>query len=242
MSKFDYRSPSIYLPIGVAVVIMAISCVVQGRWSERWATFPELQLFAESLKEIPIEFGEWKGEDVEGSDERTLKYAGAEGEMVRVYRSASGQEVRVSIICARLLDIFHHTPDRCYPAAGFDMQGEPVQEVFEIGNTKAEFFTTTFLKSEPAGTHSERGFWAWSADGTWIAPTNPKLKFAGQRALYKLYVFAGVTPGTKKVTNDDACVSFIRAFIPEVEQALKPVMQEVGRIPKDAPAESKPAA
>ena len=106
-----------------------------------------------------MQVGEWKGVDTEGADERTRKVAGAEGELVRMYKNAQGDEVRVSSICGRLQDITYHTPDRCYPAAGFEMQGDPQTDVIECGDKTAEFLTTTFQKSEPTGTHTERGGW-----------------------------------------------------------------------------------
>jgi EpsI family protein len=230
-----------YLPIGLAVVIMIAAGALQGKWSERWGTFPELQIFSEQLDKIPLQIGEWKGADQEKSDERTLKIAGAEGELVRTYRNAHNEEVRISIICARLQDIFYHTPDRCYPAAGFEMQGEPHAEVIDCpGDVSAEFFTTSFLKSEATGTHTERGFWSWSGDGQWVAPKNPKLKFAGQQhALYKLYVFASEPSGKKKTTDRDFARDFIRAFIPALEKSLRPAMVESGRL-KPAAQEATP--
>ena len=177
----------------------------------------------------------------EKSSDAILKIAGAEGEFVRVYSNASGQQVRVSIICARLRDVFYHTPDRCYPAAGFEMLGDPQPEVFEIGKGEtAEFFTTTFLKSEPSGTHSERGFWSWSGDGKWIAPKNPKLTFAGQKALYKMYVFAAVPTGSKKLGIDEYCVDFIRAFVPVLDAALAPAFSYDATILTETPAPPAP--
>jgi EpsI family protein len=241
MSKLSRTQVMMFLPIAAAVVIMAISAYAQGVWSERWMTFPELDLYAEQLNAIPETIGQWQGEDLGQSNEKVKKISGAVGELMRTYRNPAGEEVRVSIICARQRDIFYHTPERCYPAAGFDMQGEPQQEVFEIGNTTAEFFTTSFLKSEPTGTHAERGYWSWTGDGKWIAPRNPKLEFAGHRALYKLYVFATIPAGNKGKQTNDFCADFIREFVPAAEQALKPAMEKAGRIHKDdAPAE--PAA
>ena len=241
MSKLSRTQVMTFLPIAAAVVIMGISAYAQGVWSERWMTFPELDLYAEQLNAIPETIGQWQGTDLGQSDEKVKKISGAVGELMRTYRNPAGEEVRVSIICARQRDIFYHTPERCYPAAGFDMQGEPQQEVFEIGNTTAEFFTTSFLKSEPTGTHAERGYWSWTGDGKWIAPRNPKLEFAGHRALYKLYVFATIPPGNKGKQTNDFCADFIREFVPAAEQALKPAMEKSGRIRKgDAPAE--PAA
>ncbi len=239
-----------FLPIAVGVIVLGVSCYVQGMWSERWGTFPELKIYSDQLAQIPLDFGEWQGKNEEGSDAKILKIAGAEGELVRTYRNAAGEEVRVSIICARLQDVFYHTPERCYPAAGFEMEGEPQQETFEIGNTQAQFFTTSFMKSEPTGTHKERGFWSWSADGTWVAPKNYKLQFAGQKALYKLYIFGAlpVSKQQKSSTDEEYTRKFIRAFVPVLEDALSPAIQKAkggaatAQTAPASPAETKPSA
>ena len=232
MPTFDHKSLATYLPIAAAVAIMAVTCGFQGVWSERWSTFPELDWYSEQLDQIPSQIGEWQGQDLGKSDAKVRKIAGAVGELMRTYRNAAGDEVRVSIICARQRDIFYHTPERCYPAAGFDMQGEPQQVSIETGNTEAQFFTTSFLKSEPTGTHAEKGYWSWTGDGKWIAPRNPTLEFAGDRALYKLYIFATIPPGNKQHANADFCVDFIRAFIPSATEALMPAMEKAGRVKK----------
>lgn len=219
------------LPIGVAVVLMLATCRVQGVWSERWSNFPELEILANQLDSIPLNFGQWQGEDRGKSEEKIRQISGAVGELIRSYRNASGEEVRVSIICGRQRDVFYHTPERCYPAAGFDMQGEPVQEVIETaGGQPAEFFTTSFLKSEPTGTHAEKGYWSWSGNGTWLAPKNHKWEFAGHRALYKLYVFATI-PGSNKTAagSTDFCTEFIREFIPVANAALQPAFDKTGK-------------
>lgn len=218
------------LPIGVAVVLMLVTCRVQGVWSERWGTFPELEILANQLDAIPLTFGQWQGEDRGKSEEKIRQISGAVGETIRTYKNAAGEEVRVSIICGRQRDVFYHTPERCYPAAGFDMQAEPVQEVIETSDGKpAEFFTATFTKSEPTGTHSERGYWSWSGDGTWLAPKNHKWEFAGHRALYKLYVFATIPGNAKNAGATDFCVDFIREFIPVANAALQPGFEKAGK-------------
>ena len=210
------------LPIGMAVLLMGVTCYYQGKWSERWGEFPELEIFAEQLKEIPKSVGEWQGEDEQQTDERILRLSGAAGELVRTYRNAAGEEVRVMLMCARFRDVFYHTPERCYPAAGFEMQSQPQREVID----DAQFFTTTFLKSEPTGTHSERGYWTWSADGEWLAPANEKLTFAGERALYKLYVFGAIPTSETARSDHDFLGDFIRVFMPAVETALRPAMEK----------------
>ncbi|MGD9719584.1 MAG: exosortase C-terminal domain/associated protein EpsI [Pirellulales bacterium] len=221
----------IYLPVGAAVVLLIGAGYVQGVWSERWGTFPEMQIFSEQLNAIPKEIGEWKGTDREGSDERTKEIAGAVGELVRAYRNSQGEEVRISIICGRLQDISYHTPDRCYPAAGFDMQGDPQREVIDLPNgDEAQFFAVNFTKSEPTGSHSERGYWSWTGDGHWTAPDNTKFAFASQqRAIYKLYVFANIPEGQTRAGERDFCREFMQQFIPALNDALRPAFEKVGR-------------
>lgn len=228
------------LPIAAAVLLMGVSCYYQGMWSERWGEFPELKIYAEQLKEVPMNVGEWQGKDEAATDARILKIAGAAGDMTRTYTNAAGEEVRVMLMCARFRDVFYHTPDRCYPAAGFEMQGEPQHEVFETGGQEAEFFTTTFLKSEPTGSHAERGYWSWMADGPWKAPTNEKLAFAGERALYKLYVFGTIPVVNRGRTDHDFCGDFIRAFIPALDTALRPGLERAERLRRGEVVEQAP--
>jgi hypothetical protein len=231
------------LPIAAAVLLMGASCYYQGIWSERWGEFPELQIYADQLAEIPMRVGEWQGEDEAEADERILKISGAAGQLTRIYRNAAGEQVRVMIMCARFRDVFYHTPDRCYPAAGFEMQNEPQREVFDLPDGEAQFFTAAFLKSEPTGTHAERGYWSWTADGTWLAPTNEKLSFAGERALYKLYVFGVVPNNTRGRSDHDYCGDFIRTFVPALNTALRPGFERAERIRggEDVAAAPKPA-
>ncbi len=225
------------LPIGTAVLLMGVSCYYQGKWSERWGEFPELAIFAEQLKEIPMSVGEWRGEDEQKTDERILQISGAAGELVRTYRNAAGEEVRMMLMCARFRDVFYHTPDRCYPAAGFEMQSQPQREVID----DSQFFTTTFLKSEPTGTHAERGYWSWSVDGEWLAPTNEKLTFAGERALYKLYVFGAIPTSESDRSGRDFLGDFIRAFMPALKTALRPAMEKTERLRSGGDDESTAA-
>jgi EpsI family protein len=237
------KNLALYLVLGAAVILLVGTGYVQGVWSERWGTFPELKVFSEQLAAVPREIGEWKGTDAEATDAKILEMAGAEGELRRTYRNENGEEVYISIICGRLQDITYHTPERCYPAAGFDIQNAPQREVIELpGGGDAQFMAANFTKSEPSGTHTERGYWTFTGDGNWTAPDNTKFAFAKhQSALYKLYVFAHVST-EKKSTDRDFCREFIEVFIPTLNEALRPAFERVGRIESGAaPAEAKPA-
>jgi hypothetical protein len=239
MLKYDSSLLKPAAPIALAVVAMLFVGYKQGQWSERWGTFPELTLLTKQMDEIPREFGEWIGRDEEKSSDQIMKMVGAEGELVRTYRNAANEEVKVSMICARLNDIFNHSPDRCYPAAGFTMMGDPTPEVFETSAGPAAFFTTSFRKEEPTGSRDERGYWSWTGNGVWRAPRDPRIEFSKERSgIYKLYVFGSMPTGKNRTSDRDFCKDFIRDFIPVLETALRPAFVESGRIQVGAPAQT----
>ncbi len=100
-----------YLPIVVAVVVIVTAAIVQGIWTERWGEFPELKLYADQLKKVPMQIGEWTGEDLPPEDKRILDIAGAVGSLSRIYRNEHNEQVSIFIVCGRLDDVFFHSPD-----------------------------------------------------------------------------------------------------------------------------------
>ncbi len=252
MEKSNILKPATLLPLAAAVLLMGVSCYYQGIWSERWGVSPEMQIYPKQLHEVPLVVGEWEGEDVGESDDRIKEISGSKGEFNRVYKNGSGEEVHVMLMCAHFRDIFSHTPEICYPAAGFETLNPPEQVVID----DSEFFTTTFRKSDTvSGTRDERGYWSWSADGKWYAPEDQRGRFAGDRALYKLYVFTTVPTREGARSDKDICGDFIRVFMPAMTTALRPGFEMVERIrqgedvvipetpatPQETPAKSEEA-
>jgi hypothetical protein len=75
----------------------------------------------------------------------------------------------------------------------------------------ASYFVAEFEKKTPTTFERHRVRWAWTTDGTWTAPDNPRLAFGfpAARELFKLYVVTAVpfdaaeknepdTPGVKQ--------------------------------------------
>jgi len=218
------------IPIAVAVVLLIGGAIMQGKLSERWSTFPELAESAKALDKTPLDVGEWRGEEGPQLDERTKQTAGAVGAVNRRYSNTTLNEtVTVDLVSGRPHDMYFHTPDRCYPAAGFERGGK--QQSVKIEGIDAEFFTNTYIKSEPNGITNLRVYWAWSNDGKWTAPDDFKWKYGGNPSLYKLYVLVPVNNRDQSIDHN-AATEFIRAFLPELQ---KTVFSNV-----KAPAQSAP--
>jgi hypothetical protein len=63
-----------YLPAVAAVILLGAVAIVQGVWTERWAEFPELEIYAKQLEKVPLQIGEWIGEDAEATATRWCRY------------------------------------------------------------------------------------------------------------------------------------------------------------------------
>lgn len=211
-----------YVTVAVALVLIVVVAIVQGSWSERWGKHVDLLRFTAQLDRVPTRVNEWRGKKLEKPSERIQQAAGAVGMLSIAFNNQRSldQQVQLHLVCGRLGDVFYHTPDRCYPAAGFSSGGDPVRQVIDVPGGKAEFYTTTFTKQEPSRTEEIRIYWSWSADGSWIAPDSEKWTFAGRRALYKVYIVTNAVAG--ETGSKNAGVDFVRAYWPKLTEALKP--------------------
>jgi len=62
--------------------------------------------------------------------------------------------------------------------------------------------------------------WSWSRGGSWQAPDNPRLTFAGSSVLYKLYVIVYMDD-VKESVKEDPGNDFIRALLPELQKIMQ---------------------
>lgn len=227
-------SPSGLLPVAIGATLVVAATAVQGVWTERWSgrnVKAELKAAAERLEaNFPDRFGSWEFVQELASDPKQLERAGAVGHISRLFSNReTGAKVSAFIVCATPHDASGHTPDRCYPGAGFEIaEAEHRQSIpLEDGRT-AETFTGTFRKTG----QTLRVFWTYGVDGRWIAPQIARIELAGTSAVYKLYAIIDETrlPGGEATV---ICGDFLSALLPEFDAAV------FGK--RDAPGDAEPA-
>ncbi len=222
-----------YLPAGVGLLLIVISALVQGNWSVRWGKFPDLELYAEQLPNVPIDIGNWRGTPREEPSKKTLDLAGAVGSLSREYTNDEGQHISLFVVTGRLGDLFYHNPTRCYGAAGFE-QKEKRAEIREIpvgdGET-ADFFAAQFVKSEATTLEDQMVYWSWCGSGKWLAPKEPKWDFRGQHALYKIYLI--YTPTRADDADHNPANEFVPVLIPELNRAFEKAYLEAEPLTED---------
>jgi hypothetical protein len=219
------RMPLVML--GVAVALVAVATAVQGRWSERWVPISRdaVEQAARLLEaRFPERFGEWEVERELESDPKELAAAGAVGHISRLYRNTrTKSRVSAFVVCALPYDASAHTPDRCYPGAGFTIGESEHRVKVPLGTDReAEALTGTFRKSG----QTLRIFWTYGVEGgagdgqiDWVAPQLPRIALSGEPSVYKLYAIADQTRiGASQSMLD--CQNFISQLAPALDSAL----------------------
>ena len=104
-----------------ALALIVGSGLVHGAWTNRWRTAPALADLAARLESVPTVLGDWTATS-RAIPPRELAMAGAVGQISRVYTNPTkGLTVSVLLLCGLPGNISTHTPDVCYPGAGYTL-------------------------------------------------------------------------------------------------------------------------
>lgn len=252
------------LAVAAAAVLLVVGVtLVQGTWTDRWGRVDDggrLQVAADLLEKVfPRKFGDWTMEKELESDPKELERAGAVGHISRVYRHARTKTpISAFVVCASPHDASGHTPDRCYPGAGFEIaEAEHRHPVTLVDGREAETFTGTFRKSG----QTLRVFWTYGvrspkpedvaaksvdpavdpeAPGRklrWIAPGIARIALNGEPAVYKLYAIMDQT----KLSGSQAtfeCADFLSTLLPALDDEIASVEGFPRSVPEPADAAS----
>ncbi len=208
--------------VTAAMTILIGTGWVHGRWTNRWRPTPELAKVAGQLQTLPATIGDWKLEQTREIPPRELAMTGAVGYVSRVYtNSGKGQSVIVLVLTGMPGDISTHTPDVCYPGAGYVL-GPAEEHVRLYGSPErnAVFRTATASKGG-ASPSILRIFWTWRSSKGWSAPEGARWVFAAEPLLTKLYVVRD-TRGAAADPKEDPCNEFIPRLLAELDPLLDP--------------------
>jgi hypothetical protein len=206
----------------IALALLALSGLAHGLVTSRWHKSEALEMALARVPDVPLTLGPWEGHDLE-TDPEVFAQARAEAYWMRNYqKGAAGPGVTAILMCGRAGPLAVHTPDVCYRGAGYEMAGPETRIEVPVAGAgePAQLWTAVFRKEQPTGFGQLRLFWTWSAEGSWQAPGSPRLAFAGQPALYKLYVVREMT--ADEPLAGDPGLEFVGRLLPELNRVLFP--------------------
>ena len=205
--------------ISAAVLLIVGAGLVHGRWTNRWRPSPELAMLAARFDSIPIVIGDWQGTAFElPAKERAM--VGAEACVARKYANhGRGVTVTVLLLGGLPADIAIHTPDICYPSAGYSLNApSPFDYRYGPGEKRAGFRTALATRGGVSPSVL-RLLWGWNDSKGWTTPEGPRWTFASKPWLCKLYVIRE-TAGSAVKPEDDPCTDFLSVFLSEVDRLV----------------------
>lgn len=215
------------ISIVIALVIVVATGVLHGNGTGRWGATDALQHAAAQLDNVPQTIGDWVGED-RPIDPEDTKRAQAERIFARNYvNQKTRTAISVLIVCGRPGTVSVHTPDICFQGQGrIMMNAAPETVSIDLGSKDgapetAQFQTADFHRPTSVNREQQRVYWTWSNDGTWKAPSDPRVEFFWSNTLYKLYLVRGVSP-LESIERDemDPSLEFAQLLLPALDTAL----------------------
>jgi hypothetical protein len=207
------------LPVVAAFMVLMVSGLAHGLWTQRWQTSAELEAASTRLRGVPLTAGGWTAVTQE-VDPEPFRQTRAVSYWVRRYSKEGAGTITVILMCGRAGHMAVHTPDVCYRGAGFEMDGEPTEQAVDCGPgsmAPAQLWVARFRQPGKAAGLELRIWWSWNSGAGWQAPTAPRLAFGGAPFLYKLYV---VRETTGDGGADEVTPAFVRALLPVLEKSL----------------------
>lgn len=221
LSPVKPRVPAAY--VLMAALLLTVSGLVHGLWTQRWYTSNELTEAAARLDAVPLTVADWQGTLAE-IDTETIRRAGLARCWMRAYtRARSGEQVTVLLMCGRPGPASVHTPEWCYGGAGYEMITGPNRRTVALAGNgpPAELWTARFAKPGASESPGLRIYWMWNCAGQWQAPDHPRLTFARAAVLYKLYILQNISAGPQ-AGSDGAAAEFMQVFLPQLNEWLFP--------------------
>jgi hypothetical protein len=195
-----------------ALVAVLIAGIVHGFWSGRWTDESHAVSGQASLDRIPLQLGDWQGEDLPPQPRGSEPLL---GKLSRIYRNRKTRAtVTISLIFGRRGPVSIHTPDVCYDASGYKVA---TPQRFSPQGASAEFFQAEAIKEKAADQTMLRIFWTWNAGGRWQVADNPRVAFARHPVLCKLYLVRELTALGEPV-DEDPCLELFGRLLPELEK------------------------
>jgi hypothetical protein len=198
----------------IVAVLIAGAAFGHGAVTQRWSVFAPDPARTQRLHALEIRFEDWRPTEV--PTEMPI-YERSTATARRYVSTSTQQSAVVTIISGIPGSVSTHTPDVCYVGSGYKCLRGPRKDSIDLPNGEtAAFYIADFEKKTATRVERVRIRWAWSTDGNWVAPDNPRWQFAKRLnavpELFKLYVATPLpeSDGDERAHEDD---SVTQAFV-----------------------------
>jgi EpsI family protein len=171
------------------------------------------------LEELPMTLGPWQGEPTQ-IDEKIARGTGATQVVTRRYiNQDTGVPVDVILLFGQAVGMYIHTPELCYPSAGFTLAGGPDARTIPTPSGAAPFRALVYSKGEGTAAQLQEVYYAWRYNGRWSPEVGKQKHFERISGMYKVHVARHVTENERRDVGNP-CEAFLRVLLPEMERRM----------------------
>lgn len=206
---------SYFATVGACAILVGAG-LVHGRITDRWGVPSSVSAAADRLDHLPDVIHGWTSTRRDVSD-RVLTAAAAANIVDRNFLSPEGDHIQVMIVCGRPGPVTRHPPNVCFTASGLRQASGITTDRFpnEPDRQSMEFAQCLFESEEASSRFITQ--WSFSSNGRdWQMPGNPRMAFAGEGWLYKLYIIASEAKDDRVIARRNEFVNQLLAELREV--------------------------
>jgi hypothetical protein len=209
--------------LAVVAAILAASGGVR-LWQERRVE-RALELGRSSpfpLAELPMKLGSWEGRSAT-MDPRIVRITGSTDLISRHYVDRwTGVGLDVIVLYGPTSDMLYHTPEVCYPSAGFEaMPGVFERPITVEGSERSPvpFRSLAFTKGEGGLADSQEVYYSLRYDGRWTTRSATPKASRGIPGMYKIQVSRRISSRERRDV-ENPCEPFLATLVGEIEARL----------------------
>jgi hypothetical protein len=198
------------------------------------------------LAQVPINLGTWEGTATE-LDPLIVEGTGSSDHITRRYVDRrTGVSLDVIVLYGPTHDVFIHSPELCYPKAGFTGAGETIERPIRCPVGNVPFRSVAYTKGDAGRSDSQEVYYSWRYGGRWSTTATTPKQSERIPGMYKVQVARRIVRGESR-TLDNPCESFLEVLIPDLEARItasarlpESAKPQPGHTRPDAPLEGNP--
>ncbi len=212
----------VWLRVALACAILVGSAAIRKGQSDRIKQRLESVRRGPAIRlaEIPNALGPWKGKDTV-LDPLIARATGADQIVTRRYvNQDTGAAIDLILEYGPAVEMYVHSPEVCYPAAGYAQVAGPDTRQIKVGKTAAPFRSLVYSKGEGAPGELQEVYYSWWYEGRWNPSIGVQKYFERIPSMYKIHLARHVNQGEKRDVGNP-CESLLNELLPEIDRRMK---------------------
>jgi Protein of unknown function (DUF3485) len=171
------------------------------------------------LETIPRAIGTWQGAPTV-IDEQIARGTGADQIVTRRYvNQDTGVAVDVILLYGPAAEMSIHSPEVCYPSAGYAPVGGAAGKIVKTEGADVPFRSLVYRKGEGASADLQEVYYTWRYDDRWSPEVGIRKRFERIPSMYKVHVARRLTERERRDVGNP-CEAFLAALLPELQRRM----------------------